>query len=90
MALSHVLELYQAPDGSPVYIRCAGMRRAVGMEGASHAHVPDYQEIASKRKAAQLDVRLARVSRIRASDELGYERLLTRPRGTFSEICDLT
>ena len=40
------------------------------MEGASHAHVPDYRETAPERKAAQLDVRLARVVRIRVSDEL--------------------
>ena len=51
------------------------------MEGASHAHVPDYRETAPERKAAQLDVRLARVNRIRVSDELGYERLLALPRG---------
>ena len=54
------------------------------MESASHAHVPDYRETAPERKAAQLDVRRVRVIRIRVSDELGYERLLTLPRGRLT------
>ena len=51
------------------------------MEGASHAHVPDYRETAPERKAAQLDVRLARVRRIGIPKELGDEGLLACPGG---------
>ena len=82
--LSHALAIREAPDGSPVYVRCAGVRGAVGMKGASHAHVPDYRETAPERKAAQLDVRRVRVIRIRVPDEPGYEESCTRSRAVDS------
>ena len=53
------------------------------MEGASHAHVPNYREAALQREAAQLNARLARVSRIGIPDELGDEGLLALPGGLF-------
>ena len=73
--------IHEEPDGNPIDVRRARVWGAVGMESASHAHVPE--EAAPQREAAQLNARLARVSRIGIPDELGDEGLLALPGGLF-------
>ena len=65
----------------PLNVRGARVWGAVGMEGASHAHVSNDRETTPQRETAQLDVRLARVRRIGIPNELADEGLLAFPGG---------
>ena len=69
--LCHLFAVGEAPDGGPIDFRGARVWGAIGVEGASHAHVSHDRETASQREAAQFDIRLARVRRVGIPKELG-------------------
>ena len=73
----------EAPDRTPIYIACTGMRRAIGVKGTSHAHVAYYRETSAQRETPEVNVGLAIVVWIRVEEKLPNERLLGGSDGRF-------
>ena len=73
--VGNALVVSEASDRGPINVGCAGMRRAIGMESATHAHVTDNREASAERKAPEFYVGFAFVGRVSFQEKLPDERL---------------